>query len=369
MSTTIRPTFNRTRNSTRRPSSGNGTSSNSSNYTSQHQWLDESPEILFYLLTSLIIPSIVCFIFIFHSFIRLPVLRVKSSNLLIICLLIVNFVHMLIDLPIRLYFFHENEVPFRNSFFCLFWTWSDAILTAVDLFIMAFASIERYIFVFRHILLRNHYRLLYQLPMVLCFAIPIIWYTVLIFGYPCQQTFSYFTFQCGTACYLTNTTVFTHVENIGFFMIPLFVIVVGNGTLIFRVLLQKKNMKQRHRLSQWRNNFRMIGQLAFIGILYMSVYVPSCILLIFGNYVRRGRFLPWAAEIRTRYFIHLKYLVIFGCPFVVLAGQKEMHQMLKNIFSHITRRQTMRWRTNVQPLTLLNTQNRRENEQKNTIRD
>lgn len=276
---------------------------------------------------------------------------------------------MLIDLPFRLYFLHENEVLFRNSFFCLFWTWFDAILTAADLFIMAFASIERYIFVFHHIILRNHHRLLYQLPISLCFAIPTIWYTVLIFGYPCRQMPSYFTFQCGTACYLTNTTVFMHVENIGFFMVPLLIIVVGNGTLIFRVLLQKKSMKQRHHLSQWRHNLRMIGQLVFIGILYMSVYVPSCILLILGNYVRRGRFLPSAADIRTRYFTHLKYLIIFGCPFVVLAGQKEMHQMLRNLFLHITRRRTVQWKTNVQPLTLLNTQNQRENEQNCTIKD
>ncbi|UJR37592.1 hypothetical protein I4U23_030290 [Adineta vaga] len=360
MNMSIRPNFNRTRNSTRRPSFNNG--SNGSNFTNGENMFDESPEILFYLLTTLVIPSILCFIFIFYNFIRLPQLRGKSTNLSIICLLIINFIHILIDLPFRSYFLFTSEVLFRKPLFCLFWTWSDVILTTIDLFIMAFASIERYIFVFHHIVLRKHHRLFYQLPIAICCAIPTIWYTVLIFGYPCQNSFSYFIFQCGTICYLTDSQVFNHIENIGFFMIPLCIIVVSNGILVVRVLIQKKNMKRKHRLGLWRKNLRMISQLMFIAILYMSIYVPSCILLVFGSYVRRNRFQSSAASIRTRYFTHLKYLVIFGCPFVVLAGQKEMHQMLRNLFLYVKTRQTLRWKTNIHPLTMMNTQNRRENE-------
>jgi hypothetical protein len=55
---------------------------------------DESPEVMFYLLTTLVIPSIICFLFVFYNFIRLSHLRVKPSNLLIIFLLIINFIHV-----------------------------------------------------------------------------------------------------------------------------------------------------------------------------------------------------------------------------------------------------------------------------------
>ncbi len=215
---------------------------------------------------------------------------------------------------------------------------------------MAFISIERYLSVFHHIFLRHHKRLLYIIPTVACFAAPTIWYTVLIFGYPCRNSFTYLTFQCGTLCYLTNSLVFINFENIVFFMFPLFIIVVGNSTLIISVLMQKGSMKRKRRLAVWRNNLRMISQLMFIAVLYMSIYVPSCILLIFGSYVRRSRFQPWAASIRTRYFTHLKYLVIFGCPFVVLAGQKEMHETLRKILHRIRQTRPSRRAAQVFPM-------------------
>lgn len=227
---------------------------------------------------------------------------------------------------------------------------------------MALTSAERYLFIFHHIFLRNHKRLSCYLPIGICFAIPTIWYTVLIFGYPCKNSFSYSTFQCGAICYLTRSQVFVDVENIGFFMVPLFIIVVGNATLIICVLIQKASMKRTRRLGLWKNNVRMISQLMFIAVLYMSIYVPSCILLIFGNYVRRSRFQPWAASVRIRYFTHLKYMVIFGCPFMVLIGQKEMRQMIKNLYLYVKRRQPMQWNTHVYPMTIMHTQNRNEQE-------
>jgi hypothetical protein len=55
---------------------------------------DVSPEIMFYLLITLVIPSIICSLFLFYNFIRLPQLRTKPSNLLIICLLTINFIHV-----------------------------------------------------------------------------------------------------------------------------------------------------------------------------------------------------------------------------------------------------------------------------------
>ncbi len=269
---------------------------------------------------------------------------------------------MLADLPFRLYFLFELRVPFSNSIFCRIWTWYDNILTTTDLLIMAFTSIERYLSIFHHIFLHKHRRLFCPVPIAVCFAIPTIWYTFFIFGYSCKDVFEYFTFQCGPMCYLTDSKVFVNVENFAFFMFPLLIIVVANGTLIICVLIQKASMKHKHRLGLWRNNLRMIGQLMFIAVLYMSIYVPSCILLIFGTYVPRSRFQPWAASVRTRYFIHLKYVIIFGCPFMVLAGQKEMHRKIRNLFLYAKRQWPLRWKTHIYPMIEMSTQNRKEQE-------
>ncbi len=220
---------------------------------------------------------------------------------------------------------------------------------------MAFTSIERYLSIFHHLFLRYHKRFFYLPPIILCFAVPTIWYTSLIFGYPCRQSFTYYTFQCGTLCYLTDSQVFVKFEDFAFFMFPLFVIVVGNSALITCVLIQKANMKRQHRLGLWRNNLRMISQLMFIAILYMSIYVPSCVLLILGSYTRRSRFQPLAASVRIRYFTHLKYLIIFGCPFMVLAGQREMHEKIKKIFCWTQQPWRTRWKTQTVPMTTVPT--------------
>jgi hypothetical protein len=81
------PDANRSNGSGVAPDSGNGNRSDMGS-------VDDSPEAMFYLLTTLIIPSIICFIFLFYNFIRLPNLRTKPTNLFIICLLIINFIHV-----------------------------------------------------------------------------------------------------------------------------------------------------------------------------------------------------------------------------------------------------------------------------------
>lgn len=220
---------------------------------------------------------------------------------------------------------------------------------------MAFTSIERYLSIFHHIFLRHHKHSLYLTSISICIGVPTVWYTALIFGYPCRQSWMYSSFQCGTLCYLTNSSMFMNIENVIFFMFPLLVIVVGNTVLIICVMMQRASMRRRRRLALWRNNLRMISQLMFIAVLYMSIYVPSCVLLIFGTYVRRSRFQPWAASVRLRYFTHLKYLVTFGCPFVVLAGQPELYQKINKCLCHALRPWHTRWKTQIIPMTTIRT--------------
>lgn len=257
------------------------------------------------------------------------------------------------DLPIRLMYLSRGVVPIPHSLFCLLWTWFDNILTTADLFVIAFTSLERYLFVFHHNFVRKYKQLLSHLPLLFCLSVPLIWYSALIFGYSCRNCFMFSSFQCGPVCYIQNVVTFLHIENIAFFMVPLFVIFMANVTLIASVIIRKRQMKRRHRSAVWRNNIRMISQLMFIAMLYMSIYIPSCILLLFGSYIRKGKFQPAALSIRQRYFTHLKYLVIFGCPFVILAGQREMHTIFKKIPLWNKYRFTSRWRTNVFPMTTI----------------
>jgi len=84
----------------------------------------------------------------------------------------------------------------------------------------------------------------------------------------------------------------------------------------------------------------------------MSIYIPSCVLLIFGSYVRRNRFQPWAESVRIRYFTHLKYLIIYGCPFVILVGQRELRTQLVQFFCRRNQCFRMRLKTQIIPMSI-----------------
>ena len=95
------PTFNRTRNDTMQPPSENNRSNNSNfgpdngnGSQAQVSLFDETPDAMFYLLATLVIPSLLCFLFLFYNFFRLPHLIKKSTNFFIISLLTINFIHV-----------------------------------------------------------------------------------------------------------------------------------------------------------------------------------------------------------------------------------------------------------------------------------
>lgn len=100
MMTSQRPSPNRTRNSTFPMPGMNNSRFNESGFDRNDSSrpdmmpVDGSPEGMLYLLSVLALPSICCFAFLFYNFLRLPQLRSRSTNLSIICLLIINFVHV-----------------------------------------------------------------------------------------------------------------------------------------------------------------------------------------------------------------------------------------------------------------------------------
>lgn len=146
-----RPNFNRTRNDTMFPPPfpWERNRSNNSNFgfdrgndtgprDRDRDPFDESPEIMFYLLIPLVIPSIICFLFLFYNFLRLPHLRARPSNFLIICLLIINFIHVshrsiILRISWTWCFFYLLVVASgsANSSAFSFWKWSSDQTTIV----------------------------------------------------------------------------------------------------------------------------------------------------------------------------------------------------------------------------------------------
>jgi hypothetical protein len=202
---------------------------------------------------------------------------------------------------------------------------------------MAFSSVDRYFFVFHNIFYGHHTILIVYIPMLLCFLVPAVYFSGVIFAYPCTNFFVYSFWQCGALCYQFNSVLLRTFENYAYLMVPTFIIVLGNITLLIRVLIQKHSMKEQGRLRLWRRNIRMIFQLVPVAILYMGAFVPSSVFLYMDAYGPNGADEMWISSVRVHYLFHIKYFVIFLSPFVILIGQTEMHEKIKQLFRYIRR--------------------------------
>jgi hypothetical protein len=243
-----------------------------------HGQPDPSQKIMFYALIIPLFPSVLCFIFLFYNFIRNREILMKPTN----------------------------------RFFI-------------------------YLFVFHNIFYRHHTILIVYIPMLLCFLVPSVYFSGVIFVYPCTNILVYSFWQCGPLCYLSNSSVVRTFENYAYLIVPTLMIVLGNIILLIRVLIQKNSMKEQGRLRSWRKNVRMIFQLVFVSILYMGVFVPSSVFLFMDSYVRNSGEEMWVTSVRVHYIFHIKYFVIFLYPFVILIGQTEMHEKIKKLFRCIRR--------------------------------
>ncbi|CAF0816668.1 unnamed protein product [Adineta steineri] len=306
-----------------------------------------SSPTMFIILTSLLGPSIVCTLFLFYQFLQLPPLRHKPRNYLVICLLIMNFIQEIIELPPRLYFLYNGTVIFPNTHFCDFWNWCQYTLVSINLLIMALTSIDRYLLIFNHIFLSQHTILLRQIPLLLCILFPSIFYIIGIYGIPCKNIYNYNTIGCGLPCFFSLSSFAVIFKNIIMICLPVMLTIAMSCVLITRVYIQRKSMKRRRNF--WKESIQMIIQLLPILILYLSIWIPLSILFYFstfGTKKEKNIVMPLIND----YFGNLKYLVNLIYPFLVLFGQIELRTKIKTILSNCCRYRR-RARAAVVPLT------------------
>ena len=194
---------------------------------------------------------------------------------------------------------------------------------------MAISSIERYIFVFHHNFYIRYSLISFCISTFTSILIPTAWYTGLIFFYPCTNHPSYINFQCGALCYLRSSTIANLFESYAYLILPIVIIVFTNILLVFQVVIEKRRVTRNDGIRLWRKNVRMISQLFSVAILYICVYVPSAAFVFIITTTSNFPTIISAVNIRINYFYHLKYLAIFGCPFMVLASQTKMHEKIK----------------------------------------
>jgi heme exporter protein D len=236
-------------------------------------------------------------------------------NHTIIALIIVSFFQTISDLPLTLEYLRIGQAP--SSTFCLIWNFFALSNYAVGVWTMTWASLERHLLVFHDRLIATFHGkiFLHYIPLIASLSIPWIYYFVLIFFYPCTNTFDRSLLFCGWCCYAYNNQL-VFFNWLAFGVTPTCSITLLSLWLIIRVVTQKRRVQQR---VNWRQHRYMVIQLLTVSCLYIFFDAPTIII----GLIRL--ILPtFAADIQTLYLYYIVYLLPLLVPFVCLSTSREL---------------------------------------------
>ncbi|CAF1335883.1 unnamed protein product, partial [Didymodactylos carnosus] len=275
----------------------------------------------FYLLIIFQIPSICCSLYLFHKFIINRKLRCRLQNHIIICILISNFLSCSTELPITLAFLHNNgQLKPSTAQFCLIWIYWNHLLNAHISFFVAWASIERHLFIFYPTLIRTRSVLYHYFPITCCSLYAIVWYSYFILLYPCSNTqLNYKQLLCFGPCYQYQIII-RNVDLILNVFGSTFIIIIANLTLIVRVIVWRKRHMNIRVTNEWRKNFKMVVQLLLISLLFSISWLPL-IVVLFIRLVYKPNFLQY---LTTVYLLYTPYLSALITPLMCLVATADI---------------------------------------------
>jgi hypothetical protein len=231
----------------------------------------------FWLYFPVLIPSLVCSVFVLYHLLTDRALRRALNNHVIIVIISLGLFFQLTNVVWLIHYYRVRNALIQTTAFCLTWVFIDTAGFATVTFLVAWASIERHILIFHDKWVSTKWGRLFihYIPLVIFLLYPIIFYIFIIFVRSCEQPLDYGTIRCGysyCALYIPAIGAFAGIVN---GMIPTFIIATFSVLLLARVLWQKCRLHQR---IQWRNYRKMAVQLLSISSIYFVLYFPVVII-------------------------------------------------------------------------------------------
>jgi hypothetical protein len=277
----------------------------------------DANRIKFGILLVLQLLSFPCFLWIFYQFSRQRQLRQSIHHHVILLLLIVSFLFVTIALPLTEAYMFTSYVYPSSETFCSIWTWIHYSLNITNLFLMAFASIERNWLIFHPRLVRTKRGkfLFHNCPLVFCLLYPGLFYLGVIFIYKCKFYYDYTQLLCKWPCYFYNE----NWANVDLFFnnyTPLFSIPLFCSMIYVRVFIQKRSMKQQ--AFKWKRDKKMILQLWAISSLYLGMWMPLQLTGLINTFWNP----TFLLQAQIDYIYLFPYLIHLIYPFIVLLTNK-----------------------------------------------
>jgi hypothetical protein len=228
----------------------------------------------FSMMLAFEIPAICFSIIIFAYFALNRTVRAKVQNHGWFVLLVVNFIQLVIDLPMPMSYYYLDKIFPASNAYCVWWTWCEFSLNTIGLFLMAWISVERHILIFHsHAIFQVRLKkwMYHFVPIAICLIwTPLFYFVIIVISPYCTTEWDFDVVICGVPCYYIEKSVgqFNVVFNIA---IPLLVILIANVVLIIRVSYEKIS---RHQTINWRSHRKMIFQLWTISSVYLAFWLP-----------------------------------------------------------------------------------------------
>jgi hypothetical protein len=307
------------------------------NNTTAEDDTSSSQPIQFALLLIVEIPAIPCTIFIlfyllqhWHTMIS-KALR-KHAVLL---LTIISWFYIILDLPLTINSYRLGYDSPRTPSFCRWWYWIDDTLIITSLFLAAVASVQRHILILNaHWLHFNRVRVVcHYIPLIICVLYPPIFYLIVIYFYPCENSMDEYIQYCAVPCYSLDIVLF-NIDWTMNTMIPICILIIANIGLVNRVIRSLRKFHRRQSLV-WKRQRKLTLELLIISSLYAIGWGPSTILAVIQQL-----YLPNVTN-GIPILSYLDYFSYFVCPlqpFICLTILPELVRLIKRCLRRVLTR-------------------------------
>ncbi|CAF0985435.1 unnamed protein product [Adineta ricciae] len=281
-------------------------------------------EVQFILLLTFLIPALILSSVVLVHFLSNREVRNKAPNHGWMILLILNFFQLLLNIPMPLNYYYSNRTGPGTNGYCIWWTWCEFSFNSTGLFLMAWISIERHVFIFQ---LNNGFQqkwkkwILHILPRIFCvFWAPSLFFVIVVISPFCTTSWDFNTFACGPPCYY-SIMFLNQFDFVFDLLFPVFVIMSANVALVLRVVYRKVS---RQRVIQWRRHRKMVLQLWIVSSLYIAFWFPVTITLLIQNTVSPSFM---ADQLQTMQF--LVYFIPLLLPVICLSTFPKLVKKIK----------------------------------------
>lgn len=267
----------------------------------------------FWILLVLQLLSVPCFLYVFYQFAHNRRLRQTIHHHAIVLLLLVSFLFVTVALSLTLAYMYTSKVTPPSAAFCTLWNCFHYSVNVINLFLMAFASLERHWLIFHPKLVKNFFRriLFHYCPLLFCLVYPPCFYIAAMYIHQCRSYYDYTQLLCKWPCYYYNY-LWTQIDLFFNNCTPLFTIPLSCAAIYIRIFIQKRHLKQQR--FKWRRDKKLVLQIFALSSLYLAMWMPIQLTGLINAFWLPSFLLQAQIDYMYLfpYFVHLIY------PYVVL---------------------------------------------------